>query len=38
MGRVHARDQVPIIYDVFNMEFEKKYIPNVVRDKKAATF
>lgn len=38
MGRVHARDQVPIIYDVFNMEFEKKYIPNVTRHKKGATF
>lgn len=38
MGRVHACDGMPISYKVFRTKFEKKYIPNVVRDKKAAEF
>lgn len=29
---------MPISYDVFKMEFDKKYIPNVARDQKAAKF
>lgn len=38
MGRVHARDGVPITYGVSKIEFEKKYIPVVVHDKKATKF
>lgn len=38
MGRVHARDSVSISYDIFRMEFIKKYIPNVARDRKAIEF
>lgn len=36
MGRVNTKDRVPMTQDVFKMEFEKKHIPNVVQDKKAA--
>lgn len=36
MGRAHARDGVLITYEIFKTEFKKKYLPNVVRDKKAA--
>lgn len=38
MRRVLAKDRVPITWDTFKMEFEKKYIPNVVQDKKAVDF
>lgn len=38
MDRVHAQDQVSSSYDVFRMEFDKKYTSNVVRDQKAAEF
>lgn len=38
MDRVHARDFVPINWDVFMMEFKKTYIPIVVQDRKATEF
>lgn len=38
MGRMHACDQVAITWEGFWLEFEKKYILNVVRDQKAARF
>lgn len=38
MGCVHACDQVPINYEIFKLGFDKKYITNVARNRKAAEF
>lgn len=38
MNRVHARDQGRISYDIFKKKFDKRYIPNVARDRKATEF
>lgn len=38
MGRVHEGDGVPMTYEVFKAEFEKKYVPNLARDWKAVEF
>lgn len=31
MGRVHEGDRVPMSYELFKVEFEKKYVPNTAR-------
>lgn len=38
MGRVHEGDEVSMSYEIFNVEFEKKFVLNVARDRKAAEF
>lgn len=38
MGRVHEGDGIPTTFEVFKTEFEKKYVPNVLRDRKEAMF
>lgn len=38
MYKVHSRDLVPITWEVFRIELKKKYIPNVIWDRKANEF